>query len=232
MLKYLDVTTVAVTIGSYPLSWIELVGTVLYFLSVWLIARKNMLTWPVGIVSVVLYGILFYQVRLYSDTIEQLYYLGVSVYGWIAWKKTRDTSPVVRSAFSPVAAAVAWAGATLVMAFAAGLAVARLHLWLPRLFPEPASFPFLDALTTVMSFVAMFLMSRRRTESWIYWIIVDVIGIGLYWVKGVRFISVQYVVLLGMAIYGLVHWLGTGRGRSRPAEAVGAGQSPVGGGQA
>ena len=207
MLKYLSVQTIFLTIGSYPLSWIEFVGTVLYFLSVWLIARKNMLTWPIGIVSVILYGILFYQIRLYSDTIEQLYYLGISIYGWAAWRKSRGGAPLVRSSFSRPAAAAAWAGVTLAAAVGVGQAVSRLHLWLPTLFPAAASFPFLDALTTVMSFVAMFLMTRRRTESWIYWIIVDVIGIGLYWVKEVRFISLQYVVLLGMAIYGLLHWV-------------------------
>jgi nicotinamide mononucleotide transporter len=223
MLKYLDVNTILLTIGSYPLSWIELSGTVLYFLSVWLIARKNMLTWPVGIASVILYGVLFYQIRLYSDTIEQLYYLGISIYGWIAWRKTRGEAPVVPSGFSTVPVMTAWAGATLVLAAGAGQAVARFHLWMPRLFPAAASFPFLDALTTVMSFTAMFLMTRRRTESWIYWIIVDGIGIGLYWVKGVRFISLQYVVLLGMAAYGLVRWLRPAVGPGRPGTA-GTGQ--------
>jgi nicotinamide mononucleotide transporter len=229
MLKYLSVDTVLLMIGSYPLSWIELVGTVLYFLSVWLIARRNMLTWPVGIASVILYGILFYQIQLYSDTIEQVYYLGVSIYGWIAWRRSRADAPTIRSGFSPVGPALLWATATLVLAFGAGQVVARFHLWLPVLFPVAASFPFLDALTTVMSFVAMFLMTRRRTESWIYWIVVDVIGIGLYWVKEVRFISIQYVVLLGMAVYGLVHWIRAER-QSPPAAAASAARRGDGGG--
>jgi nicotinamide mononucleotide transporter len=219
MLKYLSVDTVLFTIGSYPVSWIEFVGTALYFLSVWLIARKNMLTWPVGIVSVILYGILFYQIQLYSDTIEQLYYLGVSVYGWIAWKRSKGDAPAVRSTFSPAGPAVLWAAATLALAFGAAQAVSRFHLWLPAFFPVAASYPYLDALTTVMSFVAMFLMTKRRTESWIYWIIVDAIGIGLYWVKEVRFISMQYVVLLGMAVYGFVHWLRAERGAATAAGA-------------
>ncbi len=175
MLTFLDVNTVLVSIGEYPLSYIEFIGTILYFASVWLIARKNMLTWPVGIVSVVLFGILFYQIQLYSDTIEQVYYLGVSAYGWIAWNRTRVATQEIRAQFS----------------------------W----FPVAASYPFLDALTTVMSFAAMFVMTRRRTEGWIYWIVVDIIGIGLYWVKDVKFISLQYVVLLGMATYGFVQWL-------------------------
>ncbi|MDQ5910359.1 MAG: nicotinamide mononucleotide transporter [Pseudomonadota bacterium] len=73
-------------------------------------------------------------------------------------------------------------------------------------FPEAASYPWLDALTTVMSLVAMWLMARRRIESWVYWIIVDVIGIGLYFVKEVRFVALLYAILLALAIRGLIDW--------------------------
>jgi nicotinamide mononucleotide transporter len=72
----------------------------------------------------------------------------------------------------------------------------------PTLFPEKASFPYLDTLTTIASFTAMWLLVQKRIESWYYWIVVDVIGIGLYYVKGVRFIALLYVILLGMAING------------------------------
>ena len=84
--------------------------------------------------------------------------------------------------------------------------MANIHNIFPYLFPEPASFPFLDALTTVMSFIAMFLMAQKRIESWIYWIIVDVIGIILYFIKDVKFISLLYVMLLIIAIRGFVKW--------------------------
>jgi nicotinamide mononucleotide transporter len=222
MLSLLSVNTIMITVGEYALSYIEFVGTILYFASVWLIARKNMLTWPIGIVSVILYGILFYQIQLYSDMIEQFYYLVVSVYGWIVWDRNRasNNDQTVSSEFSRTPAIIVWASATLILAVLMSLGVARFHLWLPRLFPVAADYPFLDALTTVMSFAAMLLMARRRTESWVYWIIVDVIGIGLYWVKDVRFIAIQYVVLLGMAAYGLLHWVR--RQRDRGAGATGA----------
>ena len=78
-------------------------------------------------------------------------------------------------------------------------------------FPEPASYPFLDALTTVMSFVAMWLLVRKHIESWCYWIVVDVIGIWLYFVKDVKFIALLYVLLLGLAIIGLRNWHRAGR---------------------
>jgi nicotinamide mononucleotide transporter len=219
-MRFLSVETIMVSIGSYQLSYIEFVGTILYFASVWLIARKNMLTWPVGIVSVILYGVLFYQIQLYSDMLEQVYYLGVSIYGWAAWNHAKAETNQIRASFSRPVSLSIWAVGTLAASVAVSFVVARFHLWLPRLFPVAASFPFLDALTTVMSFVAMFLMTRRRTESWVYWIVVDIIGIGLYWVKGVRFISMQYVVLLGMATYGLVHWLI--EERRRAADSTGA----------
>jgi len=127
----------------------------------------------------------------------------------------------IRSLWSRPAQLAIWAGLTLVFALAMTAVVARLHLWLPRLFPVAADYPFLDALTTVMSFVAMFLMARRRTESWIYWIVVDVIGIGLYWVKDVRFISIQYVALLAMAIYGFLRWVREAPPVDEPSGTVG-----------
>jgi nicotinamide mononucleotide transporter len=70
MLELFSVNNIAFTILGYPMSYIEFIGTILYLWSVWLIARKQMLTWPVGIVSVLLYMALFYQIRLYSDTLE------------------------------------------------------------------------------------------------------------------------------------------------------------------
>jgi nicotinamide mononucleotide transporter len=74
------------------------------------------------------------------------------------------------------------------------------------MFPEAASFPYVDALTTVMSLVAMWLMARKHIESWFYWIVVDLIGIWLYFVKDVKFISLLYVILLVMAIRDLINW--------------------------
>lgn len=216
-----DVNTVAFTVLDYPLSYLELTGTVLYLWSVWLIARQKLLTWPVGIASVLLYMLLFYQIRLYSDALEQVYYLGASAYGWWLWSSRGRED---ERAFAPYVSAPRTLGLVLLitLALAAGLGalVSRIHELLPALFPQPAAFPYLDALTTVMSFSAMWLMAQKRLESWAYWIIVDVIGIGLYYVQGVRFLSLLYVILLAMAINGLVGWL---RARAAgPAAAAGA----------
>jgi len=210
-MDFLSVDNIAFTVLGYPLSWIELIGTVLYLWSVWLIARRNMLTWPVGIISVILYMLLFYQIRLYADALEQIYYLGASAYGWWLWRATLqsneetedETTQVFYSTPRTIGLVVV---ATLILSVLTGWFISQAHVIIPALFPEPAAVPYLDALTTVMSFTAMLMMAQKRTESWIYWIIVDVIGIFLYYSREVRFISVLYVILLVMAINGFITW--------------------------
>jgi nicotinamide mononucleotide transporter len=200
----LDVDTVAVTVLGYPLSYLELVGTVLYLASVWLIAAQRIVSWPVGIAASVLYALLFHQLRLYADAAEQAYYVLASLYGWWFWQRARSVGAPPTVSRARVLLGVA-AGA-LVLSALLGLLVSRAHLLVPALFPEPAVAPGLDALTTVLSLTAMALTALRRVESWVYWIVVDVIGIGLYWTVGVAFVALLYVVLLGLAVGGLVGW--------------------------
>lgn len=211
MWNLFSVNTVVLSIGGYPLSLIEFSGTVLYFASVFLITRKNIITWPVGIASVILYAILFYQIQLYADMMEQGYYLVISIIGWVVWKKRKDQSGRIGSSWSGLKGIVTSLSITLLGSAVLTFIISHFHIWFPGVFFEPASFPALDAITTVMSFIAMYLITRRKNEGWIYWIVVDIIGIGLYWVKDVRFIAVQYVLLLGMAVYGLLFWVQKGK---------------------
>jgi nicotinamide mononucleotide transporter len=203
----LSVDTVFFKVLGYPMSYVEFFGTVTYLWSVWFIAKRNVWTWPIGIVSVLLYLVLFYQIRLYSDALEQVYYLGASVYGWWFWTRSKSGGSVITDVlYSSRLSAASALAITALLSVVLGYATSRIHVWAPALFPQPASFPYLDAVTTIMSFTAMWLMARKRVESWIYWIIVDLIGIWLYFVKEVRFISVLYVILLGLAAKGLVDW--------------------------
>jgi nicotinamide mononucleotide transporter len=108
--------------------------------------------------------------------------------------------------YSPLRRLCIIAVITIILSLFIGAFFSKAHLLLPMVFPEEASFPYLDALTTMMSFTAMWLLAIKRIESWIYWIIVDVIGVWLYFVKEVRFISFLYVILLVMAIKGFLSW--------------------------
>lgn len=206
---FFSVNQIAFTLLGYPMSYVELLGTLFNLWSVWLVARTNILTWPVGIVGVLLFLVLFYQIRLYADTLEQVYYLGACAYGWWSWARGRSagTAGTLSLRNSSQRAIISSAGITLGLSIVLGYITSRLHVWLPALFPAPASFPYLDALTTTMSFTATLLMAQRRVECWVYWIIVDVIGIGLYYAKDVRFIAVLYAIFLILATNGLLSWL-------------------------
>jgi len=83
----------------------------------------------------------------------------------------------------------------------------NLHILIPTYFGEPASYIYLDAFTTILSFAATILLINKKLEARYLWIIVDIIGIYLYYVKGVKFISLEYVFFLGLATYGFFQWL-------------------------
>jgi nicotinamide mononucleotide transporter len=205
--RWLSIENIAFTVIGYPMSYVELFGTILTLWSVWLIAKRRVLTWPVGIVSSVLFLVLFYQIKLYSDTIEQIYYIITNIYGWWAWDKSpKDNGQVIGVRYSDRHRVTQWIALTLIVSAIVGFLMSRIHLLLPAQFPEPAALPYLDALTTIMSFTATWLMIQKKVECWIYWIIVDVIGIGLYFAKDVKFVALLYVVLLVLAINGFRLW--------------------------
>ena len=191
----------------YPMSYLEFAATLLNLTSVLLITRQNIWTWPVGLAAVVLMGMLFYQIQLYSDFLEQVYYFFACIYGWWLWGGQNRSADTGRPKFS----APKWWGVGLLVTAVGGAllggVVEQLHLLLPLFFPEPASYPYWDALTTAGSFVAMVLMARRRIECWIYWIIIDVIGVVLYLGKGVVLVALLYGIYLLLAVMGLINWL-------------------------
>ena len=206
MLALLDIDNTFFTIIGYPMSYIEFFGTIAYLLSVWLVARKNLLTWPVGVFSVILYCLLFLQINLYADMIEQVYFLGMSLYGWWYWKQTLRKKDERFFAVSPQSTIAKCLAITVVGGVGFGFFLMNADSILPKIFSEPASYPMIDAITTVASFVAMWLLSKKRVESWIYWIVVDVVAIWLYFIKDVKFLSLLYVILLGIAINGWLIW--------------------------
>jgi nicotinamide mononucleotide transporter len=205
---FLSVNTIFFTILGYPISYLEFVGTLFTLAAVLLVWRRCIINWPVSIIGTILFGILFYQIQLYADFFEQTYYFITAFWGWYSWKtyqKNKDVEKVGITVNSKkmnlVWVAIIIAGTTLL-----SFILANINKWLPTLFPEPASMVVLDAGTTVMSFVATILMIRRRVESWVIWVIVDIIAIGLYWFKEVPFIALLYVVFLVIASAGLVDW--------------------------
>lgn len=205
---FFSVNTIAFEILGYPISWLELVGTIFNLVCVILVARRNIWNWPIGLVGVSLFGILFYQINLYADFFEQIYYFVTGVTGWYLWSRAgeRDTESTVLVTSNTWRQNLYWLLGIAGVSVVAGWIIANLHLWLPRLFPDPASLPYLDAASTITAFAAQFLMMRRKIENWYLWIIVDVVAVGLYWYKGVAFVALLYLAFLINACYGLWSW--------------------------
>jgi len=197
----------------YAMSYLEFFGTLLTLLSVVLVARRNIWNWPVGIAGVILFGILFYQIQLYADFFEQIYYFGASVVGWVLWHQVRKDVTVTKLSRNEWFATI---GVCVGGSIAASWFLLNIHTLLPGLFPDPASFAVVDATTTVVSFTAQFLLVRRKVENWLLWIGVDVVAIWLYWEKDVPFISLLYVCFLCIATYGYFNY----RRKERTGEAA------------
>ena len=203
----LSVNTIFFTLWEYPMSYLEFFGTLFTGWSVYLAAKNKASTWPISIAGIILYGFLFYQIQLYSDLFEQVYYFITAFWGWYVWthatNKSKKEQPVsISSKHQNIWSLVTIAVFTVLLT----QFMSNIHLFFPKLFPIAASFPLIDSFTTVMSFVATVYLARRQIENWYLWIVVDIIGVWLYYQKGVVFLSVLYLAFLINAFYGLVKW--------------------------
>lgn len=167
-------------------------------LSVVLVLRMNVLTWPVGIVSVACYAQVFHGARLYADAVLQLFFAGASVYGWLQWHRSGPTHDGARPVLR---------GSTMERwgSLAAGLAATGIvALALGRWTDSPA--PVADAAVFSFSLLATLLQARRRVEGWWYWILVDLISLPLYWSRSLHLTAMLYGVFLLLAVTGLRAW--------------------------
>ena len=167
-------------------------------INVALLVRRSIWNYPFGIASVALYGYVFYGVRLYSDAILQIYFFLIQFYGWWNWLHGRNDDGLARVEVMTASERASWAGATVVIALAIG--------WLFRTYTNAAA-PWMDAALAATSVTAQYLLSIRKIENWILWIVADVFYVGLYWWKGLFSTAGLYGVFLVLSIAGLIGWL-------------------------
>ena len=201
----LDVRETFFTVLEHPVSYVEFIGTVLGLISVFLAARANIFTWPTGIANAIFFLVIFYQIHLYSDMFLQMYFCGMGVYGWFSWKRRGQVDHgAIRTLSNANRLLIAGFIVAVVLLF--GTLISRIHLLLPSVFDHPASFPYIDTFITISSILATILLARRIFETWVLWILVDITSIGLYSVKGVRLIALEFVIFLGLAVLGILSW--------------------------
>lgn len=206
-MNILSVSAVAFTdpIFHYKMSFIELFGVIFNALCVGLIARKNIHTWWTGIIGSLLFITMFWECALYSDAILNGYFVVTGFLGWYMWNKetTKERVPVSWSSKREI---LFWVSIFAVCSVSWGYFMTKANHLLPSIFTQPAAFPYMDGSILMASFVAQWLMTTRRIECWVYWIVIDIFSIYMYWVKDLKFTSILYVSFLIMATYGLVNW--------------------------
>ncbi|MEW6709672.1 MAG: nicotinamide riboside transporter PnuC [Candidatus Riflebacteria bacterium] len=179
------------------MSPIEIVAVIFGFLCVFFTIRENIWCWPTGLVQVFLYIFVFYDAKLYSDVILHIIYVFMQFYGWYFWLhggRERDEAKVTTMSGN-------WQVASILLSIAATLALG--HFMATR---TDASFPYADAFTTAFSLAAQWLMSRKKLESWFFWIAVDVVAIWVYYSKALHLTAGLYTAFLIMAVIGLLSW--------------------------
>ncbi|HVI98693.1 MAG TPA: nicotinamide riboside transporter PnuC [Sphingomonas sp.] len=176
---------------------LEAIACVLGILCVTLAALRRVWTFPFGIASVALYSVVFFETKLYSDALLQLFYIVVNAYGWWNWQLSReDRGVVIVETMSP-ASRGRWAAGCFVAALVWGGLMHRF---------TDASYPWADAAIAIVSVAAQILMAQRKLENWWLWIAVDVASIPLYAAKALSLTMGLYVIYLALAIWGLIDW--------------------------
>lgn len=187
------------------MSYIEFVGTLFNILCVYLVSKNKIRNRPVWLIGSILYLFLFYQIQLYADLWEQIYFIITGIYGrYIRSKHGNQQQSDKNITILNNKQRLLYLWAIILCTTLLAYITSHLHIWFNTLFPEEASYVTIDSFTTVVSFAATILMIRQKVEAWVLRVIVDVIGIYLYYVKWVQFIALEYVLFLWIAIWWLI----------------------------
>lgn len=189
--------------GMKNTGWLEYVAVFAGIASVWYSRKENIWVYPTGLVNTIFYIYLSFKGGLLGEASVNLYYTVMSIYGWILWaKKDSHKQPLVHISFSTKKEWLQQLGF-----FAIFYIVIYFSLVGLKKSFAPEAIPWADAFASATAYTGMWLMTRKKIESWLWWIATNIASIPLYFVKHYVFTSVYYVVLLVMAVFGLVEWI-------------------------
>lgn len=175
----------------------EVVGVLTGVLGVWLTTRQKIWCWPIGLVSVSSFIVVFFQARLYGAMALQGVYVGLLAYGWYSWLHGGEGRGALRVSHVP-----AWLAAGLLVIGAAGSAVAG--YWLRT--QTDHALPYVDGFTTSFSLVAQWMQAKKYLENWMLWVVVDVAYVGMSLSQGLALTAGLYAVYVGLAVIGFRDW--------------------------
>ncbi|ASN19094.1 nicotinamide riboside transporter PnuC [Arthrobacter sp. YN] len=199
LLDWMNSAAIPNLFGS-PVSWIEVIGFVTGAACVYGVARQKLWNWPVGILNNLAFIVLFLGAGLYGETVLQVIFAAVAVYGWYNWVRgsaDTDNKNDLRIRDAAVKEILLGVGATL--AGTAAVALVLTH-------GTDSQVPWPDAFVLTASLVATYGQAKKIFQHWYVWILIDVVSIPLYFSRGLALTAILYVGFLALCIYGLIDW--------------------------
>ena len=187
--------TQQITTAFFAQSWLEVVAVITAILYLVLAVKENRWCWLYGFISTAIYIFLFYDVSLLSESLLNVYYLIMAVYGWVQWnKKGLFTQVKIHKLLISTHVKIFIASAALTPAI--GYFMQKLG----------ASFPYLDAFVAILAVVATLMTTKKILENWYYWLVVDSISIYLFWQKGMVLTAFLFAIYIVLIFVGIKHW--------------------------
>ena len=177
---------------------LEIIAVFFGFFSVWFSKNNNILVFPTGMINTSIFVYLLLKWSLLGDMIINAYYFIMSIYGWYFWLKgTNNTvSPISKVSNKDIRIVV-------LLFISSSVFVSLVYSFFDK---WETIVSYIDILTTAIFFAAMWLMAKRKVESWIFWIVGNIISVPLYLHKGLAFTSIQYFIFTVIAIAGYIKW--------------------------
>lgn len=189
--------------GMKQTGWLEYVAVFTGIASVWFSRLENIWVYPVGLVNTIIYIFLSIEGHLLGEASVNFYYTVMSIYGWILWakkdKQQHHMLVITKSTANEWMQHFLFFGAFYIAIFFS-------LTYLKTKF-APGAIPWADAFASATAYTGMWLMAKKKVESWYWWIATNIASIPLYFVKHYVFTSVYYLVLFIMAIFGLIEWM-------------------------
>ncbi len=179
------------------MSWLEALAALFGLANILLIVRRSVWNFPAALIMVTLTGIVLWDAKLYSDAGLQAFFFIVNILGWALWARNRGEAGEIMVDRLGMLGRLVWITLAMAATYGWGLFMAL---------NTDATNPWWDASVAMLSIAAQLLMTRRYIDNWHWWIVVNIISIGLYWQKQLYVFTGLYVIFLGMAVWGLVEW--------------------------
>ena len=182
-------------------SLLEIIGTCIGLLYLWLEYRVSIYLWLAGVIMPAIYAVICYQVGLYADFGVNVYYLLISVYGFLCWLG-RGLGPQSEKKMLPVSRlSKNWRMPLIGVGGLLWLCIAGILIHF-----TDSTVPWMDAFTTAFSIVAMWMLARKYAEQWLVWLLVDVVSVFLYLYKDLYFTAILYGLYAVIAYFGYLKW--------------------------